>query len=424
MRLLLKYMMAACCVATQCFADGVAYIAKEDTARCSACNTQPTKISVLDKHTHNIKNALRKKENVKGRASQTDKEAILKALMGTVVIYGYDENQKSIFDLRDTLSSDDERYRHFEILRLTQALAIDFKLAKGNDESISSKKYDDLFKYSGFNYGEFEKMFLDVNEKHKIGRDKLQQIFKYNCGIRNNGGADGQWYMAFGDIADHSVTGGNGANGSVVFISTYNWSDMASSSVRVRLQDLEGRQRYVVIQKYYYSPRQQNEQYLVRSHPIVNRGSYDRNVDVNIRIVNGDNENDKDKTNVTMQNGDKGESGSVNTHPVGRNTTYSPDNMHIKGMPARPLMDGEIFSFVTRVDGDGKAVDTLHIVGGTKAMDLFREVATGEGVSTGNGPAQTWAKYMSRLQELTKTNPQLTSHVDKLNNFTRGFIPE
>ena len=93
-------------------------------------------------------------------------------------------------------------------------------------------------------------------------------------------------------------------------------------------------------------------------------------------------------------------------------------------MPARPLMDGEIFSFVTRVDGDGKAVDTLHIVGGTKAMDLFREVATGEGVSTGNGPAQTWAKYMSRLQELTKTNPQLTSHVDKLNNFTRGFIPE
>ena len=128
--------------------------------------------------------------------------------------------------------------------------------------------------------------------------------------------------------------------------------------------------------------------------------------------MNGDN----DTALVTMD-----ETGSVNTHPVKGGTAYSPDNMHIAGLPTRALNPDEIYSFVSRVDGDGKAIDTLHIVTGDNALTPFREVAQGKGWQ--GGPAKNVYSYLVRLALQTEFDPFLFKHVEKMIDFSSGNIP-
>jgi hypothetical protein len=321
-------------------------------------------------------------------------------------------NRKSI------ILADANLRKHFDVIEQLQKILT----AISRGKYVANKDYEDLETLSGVDRDTLASWFGEVGEKHKQGPNftfptpqqqedllnAIDRIDETTLDIKNTNHPE-VYSMAFGDISDNTLLDSSNKNDAVVFIAAYGSFYPPISAVRIRLDDKDGRQRYIVIQPDDYQPNPDTRggPHIVLSHAIINGNAPDRSVNVRIRIVNGDN----DAINVTMD-----ETGSVYTHPVRGKTAYSPDNMHIRGLPSRALNADEIYSFVTRVDGDGKKVDTFHIVAGGNALTPFREIAQGKG----RGDVGI---YLIMLALQTEFDPFLFKHVKKMIDFAGGNIP-
>ena len=176
------------------------------------------------------------------------------------------------------------------------------------------------------------------------------------------------WY---GPLKPHWKTGYE-----VVFISTYFLTyGPLMYTVVARLPDLGGRQRYVHIENPNYdagSNRKSLPPYTIRPHPIVNGAAKKMLNRVSLAVSNGDNGG----MSVHLKHsGDE----PVSSH----GGTFSPNNMHLGGLPTRVLKDAESFGFVTHIDSakQGIKVDTFHLLIGDPEpivkigwkCDLFEE---------------------------------------------------
>ncbi len=215
--------------------------------------------------------------------------------------------------------------------------------------------------------------------------------------------------VLFGSIPNNKMMG---EGCSVAFINCYMSSGYSPApvtcGVRAQLPAKNGRERYVVIQgdTTFYQENGLGLPYMVSAHAIINGDATDRNVNVRIRVVNGDNWG-----RVTSMD----ETSSVNSHPDGKGkTAYSPNNMHIIGLSKGDLSDSTpVYSLVSRIDGDGRAIDTLHII----ATDTLRRNFYHKAKESTN-----WGEFLDKLKEMARGTPSLFSHVEKLINFSSGSI--
>jgi hypothetical protein len=349
-------LVVALFVATPCFADGVDTIRVEDSLRCPAFNANPFDVSGYAPRTVKINGILKEERNVVDRPARThEKETILKAVMASVAIHGFDTNQTSVF--KKTLDINTARGKHFEILRLTEMLAGDLmgQLSTGFMDIAALTGYENLYGFSGMGADAYENWFRDVVNQHSPGLmikkiDCLSADVKSFTPQKVHGLNE---MIEFGAIEKKSIT-----KQSVVFVSTYNLS-VSDNRVMIfglfiHLPALNGRERYVVIENPFFDDSitdGSRSPYTIRAHALINGDVQPRNVNVNISITSG--KNGKSEVGINTSGG-----GSVNSH----NNTFSPNNMWLTNLPERSLQAGEVFSFVSKVDGDGKMIDTLHVI--------------------------------------------------------------
>ena len=86
--------------------------------------------------------------------------------------------------------------------------------------------------------------------------------------------------------------------------------------------------------------------------------------------------------------------------------------MWLENLPKRPLEKDEVFSFVSHVDGDGKLIDTLHIV----AYDAHSVV----NLARNSLNFGDFLQQLSRAHEIFGVDTQ--SHLAKLMAFIIGTI--
>ena len=402
----LNVMLAVFLIATQCFADGVAYIANENENRCAKFNVNPLMPEAYTSHTENINDVLKEKTNVdaKRHATDNEKETILKAIMASVVIHGFDSTYRLP---AHKIKVGDGLYQHFEILRLTEELTGGL-LAQFNDGSMNIHAltgYENLYGFSGKDVNTFKAWFEDVLEKHRpsLWAQKVNSVsadLKLYQSKKVNGMNE---MVEFGNIEKRSITGQ-----SVVFVSTYNLNrhQIINNGLFVHLPAKEGRERYIVIENPFFDDKiaetdSSRSPYTIRAHALINADSQPRNVSANTRISNGVN-------GGAIIEIDNTRGYSVHSH----DGTFSPNNMWLENLPKRPLEKDEVFSFVSHVDGDGKLIDTLHIVAydANSVVNLARN-----SLNFGD-----FLQQLSRAHEIFGVDTQ--SHLAKLMAFIIGTI--
>lgn len=154
------------------YSFAVDLIKENDRERCGLFNAAPTKESSYLKHTTEINQILsnEKKVDHKRRASLVDKEIILKAVMGTVIIHGLTK-RLTIFehDVKHVL------YRHYEILRLTEELSYELVMQykdKKKTDITCLDGYKNLYAYSGLEQKMLAAWFGEAMSAHQAGLNK------------------------------------------------------------------------------------------------------------------------------------------------------------------------------------------------------------------------------------------------------------
>ena len=372
----------------------VRYVADQYGERLSKFNRKPLRPDTYEHHTHNIQRTL-KNVDERRHASDKEKELILKAVMGSVVIHGNDSTYRLP---AHRLKEGNSRFRHFEILRLTEKLAVDLmgQLSTGFMDINALTGYENLYDFSGKDVNIFKKWFEDVVNKHSPGL--IKQMNRRVDGLRfdvQSVGRVGQMYetSTFGDIGAHSIAGRN-----VVFVSTYAICiPSVTYSVLIRIP---GKSRYIVIQQPYFD-NSQGSNYTIRAHALVNGETDPRDVNVNISITNG--KNGKSEVGITNL-----ESGRVYSH----DRTFSPGNMCLTGLPDRSLENGEVFSFTSKINGDSKMIDTLHII----TDNAYPAVTLAKTTSN----LGDFLRRLSRVHEIFGADT--LSHLAKMMAFIEGQI--
>ena len=215
--------------------------------------------------------------------------------------------------------------------------------------------------------------------------------------------------IKFGPIIPHDITGEG-----IAFVSTYNLSLPLVTMILVRLDDHRGHERYIVFQKPYFEINVEKEAedyspYTIRSHPLIHlHGAGGANVSITLSDAENISEDGK-LFMVTINDGNK----AVSTHfDKAGYLTFSPNNMHLGGLPERLLNESEIYSFVSHIDGiDGldKKIDTLHILMGDS--DLFFDMANGPEVCL-------FGDFIRLLETLCPvTMPSFVPHLAKIKRF-------
>ena len=135
----------------------------------------------LGGYTHVINDVLKKKENVaKRHAEKSEKEVILKAVMGTALVH-LDEGTTSYLLPKHGLQAGDVLYKHYEILRLTEKLAREYadKSREKGEIDLTVLGYDILYAYSGIDQSMFSLWFKDILKEHSKG------LGAYDSAVKN-----------------------------------------------------------------------------------------------------------------------------------------------------------------------------------------------------------------------------------------------
>ncbi len=273
-----------------------------------------------------------------------------KALMASVIIHEnflpYSFQEHGIAPDTETL------FNQYEICRLTELLTINIfkKGIFGFNMAISKDLYD-LCEQSGFTPSDFDAWFLDVFTSHQPGimkkltseQPRLDAITLPPARRHIEGRFASYLRVTFGTIPDHPIAGS-----AAVFVSTYNLSIPAllKSFVIELPNDDDGTLNRIVIQEPNFDI-ERSDPFSIRAHPLF------INQRVNIRITN---------THNTV--GIIGDVAYINTH----DGTFSPNDAHLTGLPSRPLLPGEVYSFISHVREQSdhpQQVRTYHILLGS-----------------------------------------------------------
>lgn len=355
----LKFVITAIILSAPCFADGVTIINNEHNERLAKFNAAPLAPETYTPHTMTINGILKNQNNVNAHrhATNTEKETILKAVMASVVIHGDNPSYRLP---AHGLDQGGALYKHFEILRLTESLASDLmhQLSVGFMDLTQLTNYGNLYSFSGKNISDFKNWFEDVLAEHNAGllakmkAHLLQNIPSEVKNLTPKKVLDLNEMIEFGEIGKHSIT-----RQSVIFVSTYNLNthQIINNGLFVHLPPKNGREKYIVIENPFFDAEVARSDgswspYTIRSHALINGDAQPRDVSINIAIT--------DAKNGQTDIGISSSHGSVNSH----DGTFSPNNLWLTNLPERVLFQNEVFSFVSRIDGDGKAIDTLHIL--------------------------------------------------------------
>ncbi|MDP4725324.1 MAG: hypothetical protein NWS47_03430 [Alphaproteobacteria bacterium] len=406
----LRLAVATFFVVTSCFADGVKVIGDEYNARLGAFNADPLNVSTYEPHTVKINGILKEKRNVdvNRHASYMEKETILKAVMASVVIHGEDSTYRLP---AHGLKESDSLYRHFEILRLTEELTGIYwaQFMSAGNIRIGELVDSNLYAYSGLNWDVYSDWFKDVINEHSSGlaiSHSPDLVIKKTEGFLEDVKSfvpqkvdELNEMIEFGAIEKRSIT-----KQSVVFVSTYNLNyQPITNGLFIHLPSKDGREKYIVIENPFFDfiDEDSRSPYTIRAHALINGDAQPRDVSVGISITNG--ENGESEVGITNLQG-----GSVNSH----DGTFSPNNMWLTNLPDRPLKAGEVFSFVSKIDGDGKAIDTLHIL----AYDANSVV----NLARGSSNFGDFLERLNRVHEIFGTDT--LSHLVKMMAFIEGRI--
>lgn len=153
----LTYIVILVLVTTHCFSNAIQTIHDKDKLRCGKYNQNPFDVSAFSVHTETINTILSNKATVSEiEATDSERKTILQAVMGTAITH----RKKGTCSLPSHGLVDGQKFfRHFEILRLTEALAYDFidQIMTAGRTHIDESKYEDLFTYSGIQQDVFSK---------------------------------------------------------------------------------------------------------------------------------------------------------------------------------------------------------------------------------------------------------------------------
>lgn len=144
------------------------------------------KSDIIEEKTHLINTVLKDKERVdtKRHASTDEKKAILQSVMGTEILaHTYQDEKRQTLRLASELpvglAINDPRFKHFEILRLTEEVSQKLvahvreygyeSLYEVTLNRLIGNAYANLFAYSGLEEGVFFNWFKEVFESHKAG---------------------------------------------------------------------------------------------------------------------------------------------------------------------------------------------------------------------------------------------------------------
>ena len=249
-------------------------------------------------------------------------------------------------------------------------------------------------------YNEFK-----IKVARSLGRENPSiSIFDYNDNLdipkKDNG--NGQFFstgnnITFGDIESHPI-----ASKAVVFVSTYNMTTPPfQRGIAIRLPKKGDRDRYIVIQNPYHDGG--NVPYEIRAHPILQNGTNEQDDSINITIKKTTNNG----VSFALTNLDNGR---VYTHVAHDHMTFSPDNMHITGLPTRTLKDRESYSFISHIDSSEKKIDTLHILSSQNIHLTIYNIAQS---------SQNLKYFIKQLDIAVRNNrlPGFNEHFEKLQQF-------
>jgi hypothetical protein len=273
-----------------------------------------------------------------------------KSLMASVIIH--DDFLPYPFQEHGIAPDTEALFNQHEICRLTELFTINIfqKGIFGFNMAISEDLYV-LCERSGFSSSNFDEWFLDVFKSHQLGimkklTSKQPQLdaITLSPALRNiQGRFAGSQRVAFGTIPDHPIAGST-----AVFVSTYNLSIPAlMKSIVIELPNDEDRTlNRIVIQEPNFDI-EHRDPFSIRAHPLF------KNQQVNIVITNTHN-------TVGMAKG----IANIHTH----DGTFSPNDAHLTGLPLRPLLPGEVYSFISHVSEQNdhpQKVRTYHILLGS-----------------------------------------------------------
>ncbi len=157
----LNYLAALMFVTTHCFSNAVQTINDEAELRCGKYNVNPFDVSAFSVHTETINTILSNKATVSEiEATDSERKTIIQAVMGTAITH----RKKGEYSLASHGLVDGQKFfRHFEILRLTEALSYTFidQIMTVGKTRIDDIIYDDLFTYSGIKKDVFSKWLIE-----------------------------------------------------------------------------------------------------------------------------------------------------------------------------------------------------------------------------------------------------------------------
>ncbi len=312
---------------------------------------------------------LSKNVNTEVRMDNPDKKIFIQSIMARAIIHG----NESVY-AHHGLRSDDRRFKHFEIIRLTELFAVD--LLKQSEYGFIDcdilTEYSNLYTFSGKSKNTYKQWFEEMLETNKGGLYKrvVSRINKVMSQLPKKSMDHDSQNIIFGNIPVHGV-----AERQIPFISTYHMRGHQLSAeqkveiagILVKLPNHTLHQHYIHIEPPYFD-EDNDSPYTLRLHPVVHpdaNAHTHSNTDVHSQIRAGKNKT----TTITINDSDK----SVQTH----DGTFSPNNKHLHGFPRRPLNDDETFSFVSVNTWDRQRMEVFHLLTTNQEyLTLFSESLT------------------------------------------------
>ncbi len=179
MKLIFTYVTTLFLITNYCFSDVFDAIQETNMTRADKYNAQlnvsidekdPNDLSKLSVGTGSIYNLLTKNVSKNVYATKEQQKKALQAVFATEIIYG--EIRPSYLD---GISTTNEIYRHSYILEYSALLVRDYVNSTSGGADISVPTYKKLYSYSGLDNATLFGWFIEMRDKHKLGKRARQE---------------------------------------------------------------------------------------------------------------------------------------------------------------------------------------------------------------------------------------------------------
>lgn len=215
--------------------------------------------------------------------------------------------------------------------------------------------------------------------------------------------------IIFGKIGEHSMLGA-----SIVSVSTYCLNLPLTNTVVVRLDsEVNGEEKHIVFQnpcweqfEGKYSP------YTLRPHGYIHdtpdyRVEDETMIDVCLSLTKNSREEYSSSVELNLES--NLEKRFIKTHKrENGEMTFCPNNWWLSGLPDRPLLDNEYYSFVSCVTGLGRTVRTFHFLTGS-IVPIYLLAKDYSSYDT----------FIDNLDDLLSSSEDAYFHLSKLKEFKK-----